>query len=73
MLLRHNDVRDIIYRFCQRARLRPELKKVGLLEEESILVNLRRPADVLTDLGGNRSRGDRSVCDASDFKVINGV
>ena len=73
VLLRPNEVRDIIYRFCQRARLRLELEKVGLPEEESILVNLRRPADVLMDLSGSRASEVRSARVALDVKVINGL
>ena len=36
-------------------------------------MNLRRPADVLTDLGGSRSSGNRSARVALDIKVINGL
>ena len=30
VVLRHNDVRDIIFQFCLRARLSPQLERVGL-------------------------------------------
>ena len=45
-VMRHNSVRDIVYRFSFRGRLRPELEKAGVLDEPGVLVDLRRPADV---------------------------
>ena len=47
--LRHNSVRDIIYRFCCRAVLHAEVEKGGLLDEPGIFLDLARPADVLID------------------------
>ena len=69
---RHNLVRDIIFHFCLRARLNPQLEKAGLLEDESIMVNLRRPADVLAEMrqGPASSRTERT---AIDVKVINAL
>ena len=71
MVLRHNAIRDIIFHFCLRARLRPELEKVGLLEDDCVMVSLRRPADVLvgrTTGAPANSRGERR---ALDVTVIN--
>ena len=74
MLHRHDDIRDLIHSFCIRARLNPELEKAGLLEDESIMVDLRRPADVLVDSLSNRSRNSRMWSKtALDVKVINGL
>ena len=70
-MVRHNTIRDLLFFFCQRARLRPELEKVGLLEDDVVMVNLRRPADVLVGgatLGRANSRVERR---ALDVKVIN--
>ena len=70
LVCRHNLIRDIVFRFCQRARLNPELEKAGLLEDESIMVNLRRPADVLADMRPGTSDCVRT---ALDVKVINAL
>ena len=48
-LFRHNRVRNLIYRFSCRGQLRPELEKAGILDEDGIFVDLKRPADVLID------------------------
>ena len=69
---RHNLIRDIFFHFCLRARLNPQLEKAGLLEDESIMVNLRRPADVLAVMG-QRSGSTRAERTAIDVKVINAL
>ena len=48
------------------------IEKPGLLEDDSIFVSLRRPADVLAEMGRGRSsgRGERT---ALDVKVINAL
>lgn len=40
----HNAVRDIIYRFARRA-----LERIGLLADPSMLLDMRRPTDVLIE------------------------
>ena len=47
--MRHNAIRDAIYRFALRAKTNPELEKAGLLAEPGMLLDLRRPADVLIE------------------------
>ena len=49
VVLRHNAIRDAIYRFATRGRLDPALERVGLLAEAGVLLDLQRPADVLID------------------------
>jgi hypothetical protein len=66
--LRHNEVRDCLFKYALRGRLNPELEKAGILNEDAILVSLRRPADVLMDDPG---RGHTKV--ALDVKVINAL
>ena len=73
VVLRHNAVRDILYWFCTRGRLAPQLEKVGLLEDDAILVNLRRPADVLANVRAHSSDQRRLDRTAIDVKVINGM
>ena len=74
ILHRHNEIRDLIHSFCIRARLNPELEKAGLLEDENVMVDLRRPADVLVDNPSNRGRNSRVWSKtALDVKVINGL
>ncbi len=45
--LEHNDVRNIVYSFCERARLHPEREASGLLSDLPNPEGKRRPADVL--------------------------
>ena len=73
MLLRHNLIRDIIFDFCAPARLRPELEKVGLLEDDCVLVSLRRPADVLVGRPSSTAPDSRFERRALDVKVINSL
>ena len=75
MVHRHNDVRDLMHSFCIRARLNNlELEKAGSLEDESITVELRRPADVLVEGLRNRAMNSRMWSKtALDVKVINGL
>ena len=69
---RHNLVRDIIFHYCLKGRLNPELEKPGLLEDESIFINLRRPADVFAEMG--RATGsDGLERTALDIKIINAL
>ena len=49
VVLRHNLVRDLIFEFARRALLNPILERVGLLAEPGVLLDLRRPADVLIE------------------------
>ena len=73
-IYRHNLIRDIIHSFCIRARLNPELEKAGLLQDESLVVNLRRPADILVDHGVQSRSQDREWDKtALDVKVINAL
>ena len=73
VVLWHNAVRDKLYWFCARGRLAPQLEKVGLLEDDSIVVNLRRPADVLANLRTGSSNQSRQERTAIDVKAINGM
>ena len=76
MGLRHNDVRDIVFTFCRRGQLRPVLEKAGILEEPGVLIDLRRPADVLVTglrASGNGNRPGISQRTALDIKVINAL
>ena len=45
--LQHNDVRNIVHSFCERARLRPEREAGGILATLPNPETRRRPADVL--------------------------
>ena len=70
-LMRHNEVRNIVFRYCRRACPNMELEKVGILDDPGVLVSLRRPADVLVD---DFSVGERSTERmALDIKVINAL
>ena len=44
---RHNAVRDLVYEFSRRAHVEPILEKAGVLADPAVVVELRRPADVL--------------------------
>ena len=70
-MYRHNEIRDLLHSFCIRARLHPELEKAGLLQDESIMVELRRLADILVDNVGNRNAHGGKT--ALDVKVINAL
>ena len=53
--LRHNEVRDKLYRWALRGRLDAELEKAGILDEPAVMIpSMRRPADVLIDDVSNR-------------------
>ncbi len=76
----HNEVRDEVFSWCGRARLRPELEKSGLLHQIGVPGNKRRPADVLVCRaagflqglpGGTAPEGCTKV--ALDFAVINAL
>jgi hypothetical protein len=75
--IRHNAVRDVIFRFACRGRLDPVLERVGLLAEPGMLLDLRRPADVLIEGALNSQAGapGASPLDrlALDVKVINAL
>ena len=71
ILYRHNDVRHLLHSSCIRARLNPELEKADLLQDESIMVVLRRPADLLVNGIGNRNRN--VLKSAIDVRVINAL
>ena len=73
-MYRHNQIRDLIYSYCIRARLNLELEKAGLLEDESIMVELRRPAGVLVDGFANRNPNTQQWSKtALDVKIINAL
>ena len=75
-VLRHNDVRDIVYSFCRRGQLRPVLEKAGILQEPGVLIDLRRPADVLVSglrSHGGQDRAEISQRTALDIKIINAL
>ena len=70
VLLRHNRVRNAIFRYACRGRLNAELEKSGILDEEGVFVDLSRPADIMVeDLGA--AHGMERV--ALDIKVINAL
>ena len=74
---RHNAVRDAIHKFACRGRLAPVLERAGLLSDASLLVDLRRPADILIEgaLNGQVGVGGPQPLDrlALDVKVINAL
>ena len=74
---RHNEIRDIIFSFAQRGRLNPELERTGLLAEQGVLLDLRRPADVLINEAlHNSSRPPDTPSPtktALDIKIINAL
>ena len=76
----HNSVRDLVYDFCRRGRLRPALEANDLLQGFSLPDGRRRPADVLLCAtsalpaglpDGSRMPSNRRV--ALDFAVINAL
>ena len=71
VLLRHNRVRNIIFRYACRGQLNAELEKAGILNEEGVFVDLSRPADVMVDGLGSASRSVERL--ALDIKVINSL
>jgi hypothetical protein len=68
--VRHDGVRNIIYRYARRGPLNAELEKSGVLEDQGVILDLRRPADVMVELPG---RGVQSHRVALDIKVINAL
>ena len=71
VLLRHNRVRNIIFRYACRGQLSAELEKAGILDEEGVFVDLCRPADVMVEGLGPAGRGVERL--ALDIKVINSL
>ncbi len=76
----HNQVRDEVFGWCGRARLRPELEKSGLLHQIGLPDNRRRPADVLVCRAAGFLQGlpgenapDNCSRVALDFAVINAL
>ena len=65
--LRHNEVRNKLFKWAGRARLNPELEKAGIFNENAVIC-MRRPADVLVDDPGSRIEKV-----ALDVKVINAL
>ena len=55
-MVRHNDIRNLLYHLAQRGRLGLELEKVELRQDDALVVNLRCPVDVLVD-GGVQAGG----------------
>ncbi len=67
--MRHNAVTDIV--LAKWGQLKPELESAGLLTEQGIMLELRRPADVLIEgplTGDSLGFQERF---ALDVKVIN--
>jgi hypothetical protein len=77
IVIRHNAVRDLLFSFAQRGQLHPVLERVGLLAEPGILLDMRRPADVLIEGALNTVPGvpgSSAVARlALDVKVINAL
>ena len=75
--MRHNAVRDLIFAFASRGRLGPILERAGLLSEPGVLLDLRRPADVLIERALNVVPGAQGSSPlarlALDVKVINAL
>jgi hypothetical protein len=69
--LRHNRVRNIMFRFSSRGQLNAELETAGVLDEQGVFVDLCRPADVMIDALDATSSGVERV--ALDIKVINAL
>ena len=68
--LRHNKVRNLMYKYCCRGQMNPELEKAGILEEPGVFVDMARPADIfIPDFGEAGS----SIRVALDVKVINAL
>ena len=65
--LRHNEIRNKLFKWAKRARLNPELEKAGVFNDNTVLC-MRRPADVLVNDPGNRIEKV-----ALDVKVINAL
>ena len=65
---RHNKVRDKIFGYSARAMLHPELERAGLLAEPGVMINMRRPADVLIQ-DGTRELTQTAL----DVKIINAL
>ena len=72
LISRHNDVRDLLFKFASRGQFNPILEKACLLQEPGVFLQMRRPADVLLEVGTN-SGSNRSVKVALDVKVINAL
>ena len=79
MITRHSMIRDIIFKYASKAHLNPELERTGLLADPHVLIDLRRPADVMIEEllmpGGNNNRTGRGpvMRTALDIKVINAL
>ena len=71
VLLRHNRVRNIIYRYGGRGQLNAELEKAGILDEDGVFVDLCRPADIMIDGMESSRRGSERL--ALDVKIINAL
>jgi hypothetical protein len=72
--IRHNEVRDLIHGFAQRGQCRPVLERVGLLAEPGVLLDMRRPADVLIEQALSNSPDTSAYARlALDVKVINSL
>ena len=72
LIARHNDVRDLLYKFSCRGQFNPVLEKAGLLQEPGVFLHMRRPADVLVEAPAT-SGGNALVKVALDVKVINAL
>ena len=79
MISRHNMIRDKIFKHASRAHLNPELDRTGLLADPHVLIDLRRPADVMIEEllmpggGNNRTGRGPMTRTALDIKVINAL
>ena len=74
---RHNGIRDIIFGFASRGCLNPELERTGLLAEQGVLLDLRRPADVLINAAlhttAHTPNPPSPAKTALDIKIINAL
>ena len=72
LIARHNDVRDLIFKFAMRGQFNPVLEKAGLLQEPGVFLHMRRPADVLV-AAPVASGGNALIELALDVKIINAL
>jgi hypothetical protein len=73
IVARHNAIRDILFEAARRGDLKAVLERVGLLSEPGMLLDLRRPADILIE--GALAGTWTGACErlALDIKVINAL
>ena len=76
----HNEVRDIVFDYCRRGGLRPDLEAARLLSDSTLPDGRRRPADVLVVAAAalspflpDGSRSCRVQPVALDFAIVNAL